>query len=247
MLKKSIQLFVFIMFVCSIGAFAQTQFIEVGYIEFEKKVNMHKNLGNDTWAESMKSRLPQFSTTYYDLRFNKMVSSYKVGREVEDPWKKMWGGQQDLEDIVRNDYENLLTVSQKQVFEKTYLLTDSLVNVEWRITDETRDIAGFECRKAVGRLYDSIYVVAFYTPQIITPGGPGNFNGLPGMILGLAIPRFSTTLFATKLVLTTPTEKDLALPTKGKKATRTEMQAQVKEAVKRWGDNWQKEYYSQIL
>jgi GLPGLI family protein len=36
-------------------------------------------------------------------------------------------------------------------------------NYQWRITDETRTIAGFECKKAVTKICDSVYVVAFYT------------------------------------------------------------------------------------
>jgi GLPGLI family protein len=42
-------------------------------------------------------------------------------------------------------------------------------------------------------------VVAFYTDQIPVQAGPENFNGLPGMILGIAVPRLGTTIFATSL------------------------------------------------
>ena len=48
---------------------------------------------------------------------------------------------------------------------------------------------------------DSIVVIAFYTDEILTSGGPESFNGLPGMIMGLAIPRLHTTWYATKLAL----------------------------------------------
>jgi GLPGLI family protein len=30
---------------------------------------------------------------------------------------------------------------------------------------------------------DSVFIVAFYTDQIVTSGGPESFNELPGMIL----------------------------------------------------------------
>ncbi len=139
---------------------AQPQFILTGKVEYEKKVNMHKKMGNGNWADEMKSKLPQFRTSYFDMFFNQNESVYKAGREVEDKYKAMWG-ECLMDDIVYNNYDSLKTTTQKQVFEKTYLLQDSLVNIEWKISNETRKIAGFECRKAVGRLMDTIYVVAF--------------------------------------------------------------------------------------
>ena len=129
-----------------------------------------------------------------------------------------------------------------------YRLDDSLLNIEWRITNDTRTIAGFECRKAVGRFFDTLYVVAFYTEEIIAPAGPGNYNGLPGMILGVALPRFSTTIFATKLELSTPKSAELAPLNKGKKVTRVEMFAQIKEVFTRYSSNeWQKYFWQAVL
>ena len=61
---------------------------------------------------------------------------------------------------------------------------------------------------------DSVYVIAFYTDQITTTGGPESFNGLPGMILGVAIPRINTTWFATKLELVEVKPQDLIAPIK---------------------------------
>ena len=128
------------------------------------------------------------------------------------------------------------TVStQREVFENTYLIKDSLRNLEWRITDETREIAGFECRKAVTKICDSVYVVAFYTDQIAVSSGPENFGGLPGMILGLAVPRLYTTWFATKLELTEPTIAQLNPVQKGKKVNWNQLYVELKKGFKDWG------------
>jgi GLPGLI family protein len=230
-------------------ASAQTQFITTGKIEFEQKVNMHKRVGEGMWADEMKRKLPQFSTTYFDLRFDENESTYRAGKEVaDDPWKKMWGGGDDGNDVIYNNFDSGHTISTKQVFEKLYRLDDSLLNIEWKIGNDTREIAGFTCRKAVGKFFDSLYVVAFYTEEIITPGGPGNYTGLPGMILGIAIPRFSTTVFATKLELTTPKQSEISPLLKGKKVTRKDMFAQVKEVYTRWNnDEWQKYFWQTVL
>jgi|GEM_PF-4661083 len=67
------------------------------------------------------------------------------------------------------------------------------------MTEETRDIAGVHCHRANAIILDSVYIIAFYTDQILTNGGPESFCGLPCMILGIAIPRIYTTWFATSV------------------------------------------------
>ncbi len=81
------------------------------------------------------------------------------------------------------------SVTQKHVFNEMFLISDSIRKINWKITPEIRKINGFDCRKAVGRVFDSIVVIAFYTDEIVPSGGPECFTGLPGMILGVAIPR----------------------------------------------------------
>ena len=115
------------------------------------------------------------------------------------------------------------------------MIKDSLRNLDWRITDETREIAGFECRKAVTKICDSVYVVAFYTDQIAVSSGPESFGGLPGMILGLAIPRLNTTWFATKLELVEPTPVQLSPIQKGKKVNWNQLYTELKKGFKDWG------------
>jgi GLPGLI family protein len=99
----------------------------------------------------------------------------------------------------------------------------------------------------VGKVMDSIVVIAFYTDEILTSGGPESFNGLPGMILGLAIPRLHTTWYATKLQLVEVTDKDLAAPKKGKKMTGGDFRSKIKEILKNWGDEGKKREYQFLL
>jgi hypothetical protein len=67
------------------------------------------------------------------------------------------------------------------------------------------------------------------------------------MILGLAFPRFFTTIFATKLELSALKPNEFKPPVKGKKTSRNEMLAQVKDATKNWGDEWQKYFWQAVL
>lgn len=226
----------------------EARFILAGKVEYEKKVNMHKFIEDNSWTQEFKDKMPVYRTTYFNLFFNQKESIYRMGKDVDDKWKNFWGTGNDQENVLYNNYENSATTTSKQVFEKKFLLQDSLVNIEWRITDETRSIAGFECRKAVGKLYDSLYVVAFYTDQVVSSAGPEIYQGLPGLILGVAFPRFYTTWFATKVELVNPAPNDMLPPSKGKKVTRSELFAQLKDTFK-WGseEERQKSFWTTVL
>ena len=93
---------------------------------------------------------------------------------------------------------------QLEIDEK-YIISDTLNNITWRFTDEYRDIAGFECRRVNGSTPDSLYLVAFYTDQIPVSAGPALSSGLPGMIMGLAIPEMHIQYWATKVDYTNDT------------------------------------------
>lgn len=228
------------------GSLAQVQFIAKGKIEFEKKINQHKIMeGGGTWAEEMKSKLPQFRTEYYDLVFDGNRSVYKAGKESNDPKMNFWGGN-SRDNVVYNDYAAKKTTAQKSVWDETYLVIDSLRNVKWKITNESREIAGFTCRRATTIIMDSVFVVAFYTDQILTPGGPESINGLPGMVLGLVIPRMHTTWYATKVDVVTANGNEIVAPTKGKKTTNSALLQAIKKGTSDW--NMEDKYlYPMIL
>jgi GLPGLI family protein len=59
------------------------------------------------------------------------------------------------------------------------------MKIEWKLSpNETREFAGFMCRKATGVIFDSVYVFAFYTDEITVSGGPMGLHGLPGYDYG---------------------------------------------------------------
>jgi GLPGLI family protein len=215
-------------------SYSQTKFVTAGKIEFERKTNQHALMvGDGPWVEMAKKNSPKFVTFYYDLYFKDGKSLYKTGREPDTKQNKFF---LDPENIVATNLDSGTAVTQKSVASEIFLVSDSLRKIDWKIASEIRKIAGFDCRKAVGRVMDSIVVIAFYTDEIIPAGGPESFTGLPGMILGLAIPRMHTTWYATKLQLLEITDKDLAMPKKGKKYSGPAFRADVKNLLKNWGD-----------
>jgi len=234
------KIFLLLVSFISIHVYSQSQFITKGRIMYEKTVNQHKPLeeegsDNDWWKEMMKS-YPKLVKDQFELKFNETKSVYKLQKENTDN-KYMWGSKPNETDNVINDITNQSISIQREIFENTYLIKDSLRNFEWKITQETREIAGFECKKAVTKICDSVVVVAFYTDQIPVSAGPESMGGLPGMILGLAIPRMYTSWFATKLELVEPTIQQLNPIQKGKKVNWVQLNSELKKGMKDWGKN----------
>ena len=219
---------------------AKAQYTAQGKIEFEKKTNMHRQFtedgdeGDNSWFEQMKSQIPKFSISYFDMYFNANKVIYKPGKETDKTFK-MWGSGPATDNVVMTDMSKKTVNSVKQIYEQKFNVTDSMRVLKWVIKDEIRTIANYKCRKAVSKICDSVYVVAFYTDDIMVSGGPEMFSGLPGMILELAIPRLYTTWVATKVEITPPREEELAFKEDGKKVTQKELEEQLQSSFKRWG------------
>ena len=122
------------------------------------------------------------------------------------------------------------------------------MNIEWKmVPNETREIAGFTCRKAQAVIFDSVYVFAFYTDEITVPGGPMGIHGLPGMILGITIPRMFTSWIANKVVITGVNTSIVAAPQKGKKKKAADLLQNVKKVTSDWGSYGQQAVWQLFL
>jgi GLPGLI family protein len=245
--------YIILLFACmpfGMSSYAQTIFISSGHIEFEKRVNQFafydKEDEQSTWLQEMKKTFPKMVNEVYYLDFTENKTVYKLGKENTDA-KYMWGQKPSVNDVIVKNVTTGEITLQRDIFEQTYLIKDSLRNYEWKMTNETRTIAGFECRKAVTKICDSVYVVAFYTNEIMVSSGPESFGGLPGMILGLAVPRLQVTWFATKVDITTPTEAMLNPKQKGKTVTWKTFEKDLNKAMNDWGKYGAKVMWTSLL
>jgi GLPGLI family protein len=218
------------------GIHAQNPFISSVKIEFEKTTNvpaLYKELAPE-WYDMIKEHLPKNTITYSDFIADTSHSVYKPGRESASDFKGGWELLAEKNNVY-TDYKTNTSISQKPVFEETFLVTDTLQKIKWKITGDTRTIAGFDCRKAVGILDDSIAVFAFYTDEIMICGGPESIHGLPGMILGVGVPRLHTTWFATKVEINNLNLNAIIPEKKGKKMDRATMMKQLDKVLHEWG------------
>lgn len=213
---------------------SSAQFTTQGRIEFERKTNLHKLWDGMEWMEGWKDKIKPFTTSYFNLAFTESASRYSPGREGEAP-KMTWGLPPGGDNDIIQDYTKGRINAAKNIYEEHFLVQDSLARHQWKIGSEVRTIAGYTCRKAVTRICDSVYVVAFYTDEIPVSGGPEQMGGLPGMILELAVPRLYTTWVATKVEVVSIKPEELTNTAKGKPLTKKALEDRLLDGLKDWG------------
>lgn len=175
-------------------------FITKAKIEYEVKSDIRKTMGNNTWDEMLKDKLPRFKTGYYTLTFANNKSLYQFDH-WGDPKLPTYMTSDDEYNKYFYNYNTGICNLQKNVYGSNINIADSIPKLKWKLVNDYRVIAGFNCRKAVAVIFDSVYVFAFFTEEITIPGGPASIHGLPGTILGVTVPRLYTSWIATKVMV----------------------------------------------
>lgn len=180
-----------------------------GTITYERKVNAEflmremRNSGGieeSAYQEYVVSQ-PKFKSSMFTLKFKRDSSSYyptddgPIVPVSTSEWFTMCG----FSNRIKKNTKEGIGQWEKEVFGSKYSIADTLRPIKWKITTETRNIAGFECRRANAVIMDSIYVVAFYTTDLHSSDGPESLHGLPGLILGAALPHDHISWFAVSV------------------------------------------------
>lgn len=76
---------------------------------------------------------------------------------------------------------------------------------------------------------NEIIVTAWYTPQIPINQGPGEYWGLPGLILEVSADR--TTILCSKIIMNPSDKSEIKVPTKGKVVTKQEYNTIMKKKL----------------
>jgi GLPGLI family protein len=225
-------------------------------------------------AERMKSMLEKT----YILTFNKDESIYKEQEKLDaapmNPGFKMMMSSY----TPGAQYKNLKTgqiVEENEFFGKQFLVTDSIKDLDWQITKESKTIGQYIAFKATAmkkvdpndysmarpkkkderenaetkndtaqpqdpmdmiEIPEEIEVTAWFTPQIPVSNGPGEYAGLPGLILELNV--YRTTLLCSKIVMNPKEAEKIEPPKKGKEVTREEYIKIVKEKTDEIRENF---------
>ncbi|MBK5214941.1 MAG: GLPGLI family protein [Flavobacteriaceae bacterium] len=279
-----IYIFLFLLLI-SIGANAQNISGQAFY-ESKTTVDMDAFGGGREMSEEMKKTVATMMKSAlektYILTFNKDESIYKEQEKLDatpiNPGFKMMMSSY----TPGAQYKNLKTgqiVEENEFFGKQFLVTDSIKTLDWKTTNESKQIGQYIAFKATAikkvdpndysmarpkrdrkdknekenteakkdstkpedpmdmiEIPKEIEVTAWFTPQIPVSNGPGEYSGLPGLILELNA--YRTTLLCSKIVMNPKTAEKIEPPTKGKQVTREEYTKIVKEKTEELRENF---------
>ena len=120
-------------------------------------------------------------------------------------------------DVLYNNFEAGTKVEKRELFDKTFIVDDSIRALKWKMTGETKSILNFNCMKATAtniskrtqmtmndgkmerkEIEDTSNIIAWFTMSIPVSAGPGEYQGqLPGLILEMNIKDGTQTYVAT--------------------------------------------------
>lgn len=125
--------------------------------------------------------------------------------------------------------EKKVAISQGNIFEKSFIVSEKLPEVQWQVVDSIRNIGPFEARKAIGSV-EGKKLEAWYTTEIPVSIGPNLYGGLKGLILEINLENGDTFLFK-EYHAEIPQEVNFTPPSKGKEITKEEFDKLAREKL----------------
>jgi len=231
-----------------------------GKVVYERTMQIQIHINDN---DAISQMLPKTRTDKFELTFGNNLSLWKHAEEEIENTEFSGDGMQinmvgpGQNDIVFHDFNKARRVDQREMFDKKFIVEDSIRKLNWKLTGETQSILGHVCQKAItqriGRrmqmsmdngkmerkeITDTSTIVAWFTTDIPVPAGPEVQGQLPGLILALDM---NDGRMVYKAIEISP-KFDLASvkePTKGKKVTPEEFTSERNKMMEEMQKNMQ--------
>ena len=162
----------------------------------------------------MQQQMPSSRTDKYELFFGNNQSVWKQAEQDNDTENIAGGDGMQIRmvvagsnDVLYTNFETGKKVEKRELFDKNFIIDDSVRKLKWKMTGETKNILGYPCMKATttnirkrmqmtnenGKMErkeveDTANIVAWFTGSIPVSAGPSEYQGqLPGLILELDV------------------------------------------------------------
>lgn len=210
-------------------------------VDFKMKVDGENSAMQKQIQEQLKK---QFQQTY-TLNFNKSESVYTQNKELSSPQTNTGGvsiviaGNGGGTDVLYKNILNKEYLNKTEISGKRFLIKDQLEDYGWEMSSETKNIGNYTCYKATRSREETrtsmsvtdgkpeekkekvtVTTTAWYTPQIPVSNGPGEFWGLPGLILEIQDGKL--TIACSEIVMNPSDKVEIKVPKKGKKVNQEE-------------------------
>ncbi len=196
-----------------------------GIVTYERVVQLQIQISGDD--EALQNMLPKTRKDNFELVFGNNQSVWKQAeKEMEDDGGglnnsgmqiRMIGSGTD--DILYNNFDTRKKTEQREMFDKKFIIDDSISPLKWKMTGETKMILNHNCMKAITtqvsrrmqmtmnngtaerkEVEDTSNIIAWFASDIPVSAGPAEYQGqLPGLILEMDISNGRQTFRATNI------------------------------------------------
>ena len=221
-----------------------------GRVTYERTVQMQVNFSSGM-SDEIQRMIPRTRTDRFELNFANNQSLWRAAESDnrDDMVPSENGGMQirtiatGASDIVFSDFGTARRVESRELFDKKFLVDDSIRQGKWKMTGETKTILNHNCMKATStrigmkpqtsfvdgkmerkEVIDTTNIIVWFATDIPVAAGPGEFQGqVPGLILEVEVNNGRQTYKAINI----SDKADLAIikePTGKKRYTQAEFQ-----------------------
>ncbi|MBT4413200.1 MAG: GLPGLI family protein [Polaribacter sp.] len=200
-----------------------------------------KSTMSDDMKKQIQEKLQKMNQKTFILNFDQKTSTYKEDIQLDAPKPQVGGagvmvmsiGGAGNGSVYFKNIKEKRFLNQTEIMGKRFLVKDKLKAYDWELSSETKNIGNYTCYKAtfteevenIRMTFDNgeskeekkkekIITTAWYTLQVPISNGPGNYQGLPGLIL--EINDGKKTIVCTEIILNPAQKITIKEPEKGK-------------------------------
>lgn len=195
-----------------------------GKVNYNRTVKLQMSFAG--MPGGVEQQLPSSRTDKYELVFGNNQSLWKQGEQ--EPEEEQSFGNEGMQirmvvagsnDVLFTNFNNGRKVEKRELFDKTFIVDDTITKLKWKMTGESKTILNHNCMKAEtvriskrmtmnmdnGKMErkeidDTAKIQAWFAMDIPVSAGPSEFQGqLPGLILELDVRNGDQVYLATSL------------------------------------------------
>ena len=184
--------------------------------------------------EDMFAKVPKQRTSKKALYYSDSKSLYKnIYDEEEDDDMVLSSDQggmhfefkmEEPDNQVYCDHDSDSQLMKHEFLGKNFLVQGTIETYPWKIGSERRKILDYVCMNANAEVDTATNITAWFTTEIPVSMGPGEYAGLPGMILAVELNENERITVATDISFDALDEETISPPTKGKKVSKEEFE-----------------------
>ena len=204
------------------------QDIQGGKITYEQIVNYNlEGAFDDPRWDNYIADLPKTGKSIHLLSFTKDQAFYEEDLSQKDAMSKQLQGaimkanySKKPKAIVKKtwySFEKNEHIEQREFMTRFFLVESEIERKAWKLTNKKKKVLDYVCLGADLEFGDEI-ITAWFTSEIPVSAGPGDYYGLPGLILGVE-KNEEVFILATSIDLTPPDESTLNQLDKGQKVS----------------------------